>query len=106
MGLLLLVGAAALASRWWVQRRHAKKLWLQGGFHGQAIPTPAAARRSALDALGGMRKTASMSSPRGQLAPPIPGRRATRAVGWLRRRPRWMIKTWREGPPLGGARGR
>ena len=36
MGMLLLVGAAILALRWWVQRRHVKKLWLQGGFHGQA----------------------------------------------------------------------
>ena len=35
MGLLLLVGAAVLALRWWVQRRDAKKL--QGGFHGQAF---------------------------------------------------------------------
>ena len=36
MGLLLLVGAAVLSLRWWVQRRHAKKMWLQGGFPGQA----------------------------------------------------------------------
>ncbi len=34
--LLLLVGAAVLALRWWVQRRHAKKMWLKGGFHSQA----------------------------------------------------------------------
>ena len=36
MGILLLVGAAVLALRWWVQRRHAKKLWLPGVLHGQA----------------------------------------------------------------------
>ena len=37
MGLLLLVGAAVLALRWWIQRRHAKKLWMQG-----ALPGPGA----------------------------------------------------------------
>ncbi len=37
MGMLLLVGAAVLTLRWWIQRRHAKKLWLQGGFSGQAF---------------------------------------------------------------------
>ncbi len=31
IGMLLLVGAAVLALQWWVQRWHAKKLWLQGG---------------------------------------------------------------------------
>ncbi len=39
MGMLLLVGAAVLALQWWVQRWHAKKLWLQGGFHSQAFKT-------------------------------------------------------------------
>ena len=38
MGMLLLVGAAVLALRWWAQRRQAKKQWLQVGFHGQAPP--------------------------------------------------------------------
>ena len=37
MGLMLLVGAAVLALQWWVQRWHGQKLWLQGGFHGQAF---------------------------------------------------------------------
>ncbi len=60
--LLLLVGAAVLALRWWVQRRHAKKMWLKGGVPQpglrDGLPVPALPPllptcRPVLDAWGG-----------------------------------------------------
>ncbi len=48
----------------------------------------------------------SKSCPWLRLAPPSPAQRATRAVGWPRRRPRGMRTTWRAGPPLGAADGK
>ncbi len=38
MGLLLLMGAAVLTLQWWIQWKHAKKLWLNGSVHGPAPP--------------------------------------------------------------------
>ncbi len=114
-GLLLLVGAAVLALRWWVQRRHAKKMWLKGGSTARptrwaavaSLATPTSHLPARSGCMGGTRPGAgSRSCPREQLVPPSPARRATRGVGWPRRRPRGKRTTWREGPPLGAAEGK
>ena len=119
MGMLLLVGAAVLALRWWIHRRHAKKLWLQGGFSGLQGPGQAfeigcwCPRRPYLSLAGPFWTPRGDESggrfeelPSGAAGPPSHARRATRAVGWPRHCPRGMRTTWRAGPPLGAAEGK
>ncbi len=84
MGMLLLVGAAVLALRWWIQRWHTKKLWLQGGFSSLHSPGQAfemgcrcPPRRTNLLPAGPFWErpgASSRSCPQERLAPPSPAR--------------------------------
>ncbi len=115
MGILLLVRAAVLALRWWFQRRHAKELWQQGGFPGQAFKMgcwchprcPYLPPAGPSWTLGGEETGGRFDELlSGAVAPPSPAHCATRAVGWPRHRPWGMRTTWREGPPLSAAVGK
>ncbi len=112
MGMLLLVGAAVLALRWWAQRRQAKKHWLQGGAstarphspsRWAAGATPGAytgqRRQPSPGCMGGRPRAASRSCPQDRLAPLSRARRVLRAVGWPRRPPWRLTRTWRGARP-------